>query len=149
MILDTTYLLPLARIDVETDLLLAIAEKDISTDLRLEQIKINSISIFELQAKAAKLGVKPEYVLNAIEAITKSFKVESYYSPTIIKTAGGLRKTLFSDYIDCIIVATAIQVKEKLVTEDSRIVKKRGALKDRHNLEVITYRELLNSQIQE
>lgn len=57
MIIGTTYLLPLARIEVETDLLLALAERNIPADqLRLEDIQINSISIFELQAKAAKLS---------------------------------------------------------------------------------------------
>lgn len=143
MIIDTTYLLPLARIDVETDLLLAIAEGRATpaNQLRLEDITISSISIFELQAKAAKLGVKAEYIVTAIEEISKTFKIEPYYAPKIVARAFDLKQTLLSDYIDCIIVATAIESKDELITEDSRITKRRGALKEKYGLSIRTYRD--------
>ena len=145
MIIDTSYLLPLARIEIDNDFLLAIAEKrGSSNQLSFDRIRINSISIFELQAKAAKLRVKLAYVLDAIEQISKSFRIESYYSPDIIKTAFELRETMFSDYIDCIIVATAIELKDELVTEDSRIIRKKEALKEEYELLVFTSRELLS-----
>jgi predicted nucleic acid-binding protein len=145
MIIDTTYLLPLARIEVDTDLLRSLAEKRISEDqLRFEDIQINSISLFEMQAKAAKLGVKAEYVLDAIEAISKSFKIEPFYSPEIIRIAHALKQTVLSDYIDCIILALAIALKEALVTEDSRIWKKRKLLKERFELEIVTFRGLVS-----
>ena len=54
MIIDTTYLLPLARTRINNDLLRAMADGKI--ELRFEDIIVNSVSIFELQAKDAKLG---------------------------------------------------------------------------------------------
>ena len=74
MILDTTYLLPLARISVDTDLLRAIAEGKVGW--KLEEVTVSMISIFELQAKAAKLMVPAEFVVDAVEAIFRAFKVE-------------------------------------------------------------------------
>jgi len=37
---------------------------------------VSMISIFELQAKAAKLMVPAEFVVDAVEAIFRAFKVE-------------------------------------------------------------------------
>ena len=54
MIIDATYLLPLVRIRINNDLLRAIADGKIG--LKFEDIIVNSVSIFELQAKDAKLG---------------------------------------------------------------------------------------------
>ena len=65
-----TYLLPLARIEIDTDLLREIAEG--RTKIRFEDIAISQISIFELQAKAARLGIPPHYVIEAVEAIEKA-----------------------------------------------------------------------------
>lgn len=145
MIVDTTYLLPLARIDIETDLLLALAKKKIPMNrLSFEEIQINSISIFELQAKAAKLKVSPEYVLAAIEEISKSFTVEPYYSPNVVRRAFEL-KSVLSDYIDCIIVASAIELKTDLITEDSRVRKSRKRLKEKYGIEILTFREILKA----
>ena len=145
MIVDTTYLLPLARIDIETDLLWALAKKKIPMNrLSFEEIQINSISIFELQAKAAKLKVSPEYVLAAIEEISKSFTVEPYYSPNVVRRAFEL-KSVLSDYIDCIIVASAIELKTDLITEDSRIRKSRKRLKEKYGIEILTFREILKA----
>lgn len=146
MIIDTTYLLPAARIEVKADLLLAIARKAIPPSvLMFEDITISSISIFELQAKAAKLRVKPDYVLSAIAEFTKVFKIEPYYSPGIIKTASILRDTLLSDYINCIIVATAIELNEKLVSEDSKTIRNRQTLKEKYGLQLLNYTELLSA----
>jgi hypothetical protein len=58
LILDTAYILPLAKIGVDTDVLLAIAER--KTDLVISEMGISLISIFELQAKAAKLRTPAE-----------------------------------------------------------------------------------------
>ncbi|MEM3607400.1 MAG: hypothetical protein QW238_00855 [Candidatus Bathyarchaeia archaeon] len=119
MILDTTYLLPLARIAIDLDLLDAIAKG--KTSLKLEDITVSLISIFELQAKAAKLMVPAEFVVKATNAIFNAFKVESFYNTEIIKVSYKLKK-LIPDYIDCVIVATAIILKENLITEDSLIL---------------------------
>jgi len=54
MIIDTTYILPLAGIGVKAYLLRAAAEG--SARVSLNELKLSMISLFELQAKAAKLG---------------------------------------------------------------------------------------------
>jgi len=54
MILDSTYLMPLVKIEVSTDLLLAVAENRIKEDkLSFDLVTVNSVSLFELQTKAA------------------------------------------------------------------------------------------------
>jgi predicted nucleic acid-binding protein len=141
LIIDTTYLLPLSRIQVNTDLLLAIAEDKVVDGISFENLATSSISIFELQAKAAKLRVRPEYVSEAISAIGENFRIEPYYSPGIIRTSFELR-AMIPDYIDCIILATAIELKEDLVSEDSKIVRKRELLKEKFGLAVLTYTDL-------
>ncbi len=118
MIIDTTYLSPLSRISIDTDLLRAIVENKVGSDVALEDLAVSSISIFELQAKAAKLKINPEYVSKAVSSIHDSFRIEPYDHPAVVKSSFEL-KSIFSDYIDCIIVATAISLKEELVTEDS------------------------------
>ena len=143
MILDTSYFLPLARIEVSSDLLLAITEKKTREDLSLEHIGLNSISIFELQAKAAKLGLKTEWILEAIDVISQLFKIEAYDSPKIIEIASVLRQSLFTDYIDCIIISTAVKMGEELVTQDSKILRRRKELKEKYNLTVLTFRDLV------
>jgi len=53
-------------------LLRAIAEKKVRLDIKLEDLIISLISIFELQAKAAKLGVSEKYVIEAVETLMTS-----------------------------------------------------------------------------
>ena len=140
MIVDTTYLLPLSRISIDTDLLRAIAENEIA-DVGLEDLGVSSISIFELQAKAAKLKVKAEYVSGAVSSISDNFRVEPFHSPTIIKSSFEL-KNMFSDYIDCIIVGTAVSLIEDLITEDSKILDKKDILHDKFGVNVSSYSTL-------
>ena len=139
MILDTTYLLPLAQIAVDADLLVAVARK--KTALRLEDISVSLISIFELQAKSAKLNIPPKTVIRAVDAIMSAFRVAPFYESGIIEIAQRVRKTV-SDYIDCIIVATAISNKEDLATEDSLILEKKGKLLREYNLKVLNFKDL-------
>ncbi len=139
MIIDTTYLLPLSRIGIDTDLLKAI--DDGKTDLRIEEIKISLISIFELQAKAAKFKVPASNVIKAIEVISTAFRIEPFYNPKIIELSQKLLSRL-NDYIDCLIVATAVALKEDLITEDSRIIKNRDLIKDRYKVGVFDYSEV-------
>lgn len=104
MILDTTYLLPLALIQIDTDLLRAIADKKV--DLNFEDITMNIISIFELQAKAAKLMVPAKFVVEVVRAISTTFQMVPFSRAEIVETAYDLKKTI-PDYIDCVIVSTA------------------------------------------
>ena len=140
MILDTTYLLPLARIQIDADLLRASAER--KANLKLEEITVNMISIFELQAKAAKLMVPAEFVVEAVKAINMAFKVEPFSRPEIVEIAYELTK-MMPDYIDCVIVGTAAVLKDNLVTEDSRILSKREYLKEKYGVNICSYKELV------
>lgn len=140
MILDTTYLLPLARINVDTDLLRAIADRKVSW--KLEDVTVSMISIFELQAKAAKLMVPTEFVVDAVKAIFGAFNVESFYRPEIIKVAYKVKK-LIPDYVDCVIVATAVVLKEDLATEDSQILSNRGVVEEEYGVSTLSYKELV------
>ena len=139
MIIDTTYLLPLARINVDKDLLRAVADEKVK--LRFEDIRINEISIFELQAKAAKLMIPAKFVIEAIETILKAFKIERFHKPEIIEIANEIRRSI-PDYIDCIIVATAVLTKESLITEDSLILSKREQIQKKHGIKILTFSEL-------
>ncbi|MEM2971971.1 MAG: PIN domain-containing protein [Candidatus Bathyarchaeia archaeon] len=140
MILDTTYLLPLALIQIDTDLLRAIADK--KANLKLEEITVNMISLFELQAKAAKLMVPAKFVVDAIKAISMAFKVESFNRPEIVETAYEVKK-IIPDYIDCVIISTAAVLKEDLITEDSRILSKRERLKKEYGVNISSYKDLV------
>jgi len=140
MILDTPYLLPLARIEIDTDLLRDIAEG--KTKIRFEDITISEISIFEIQAKAARLGIPPHYVIEAVEAIEKAFRIEPFNKPQIIETSFNLRKEI-NDYIDCIILATAITLKEDLITEDTTILKQKQNIKKKYNIDVLNYKTII------
>lgn len=135
-----TYLLPLARIEIDTDLLREIAEG--RTKIRFEDITISQISIFELQAKAARLGIPPQYVIKAVEAIEKAFRIEPFNRPQIIETSFNLRKEI-NDYIDCIILATAITLKEDLITEDTLILKQKRNIKNKYNIDILNYKTII------
>jgi len=139
LIIDTTYLLPLTRIHVDTDLLKAAAEGEI--DLKLENLTVNLISVFELQAKAAKLGVPSKFVTEAADAILTTFRVEPFHKPEIVEISFELRKSI-QDYIDCVIVATAATLREDLATEDTLVLANRKQIKDRYGVNTMSYQDI-------
>ncbi len=143
MIIDTTYLLPLARIGIRTDLLKAVVEKKLNIDLELSDLKINLISIFELQAKAAKLRISPKYVSEAINVILGVFDTIPFYRVDIINYAYSVYRKYINDYIDCIILATAIALQEPLITEDERILSIRNTIKEQYNIEIYSFDDLI------
>jgi PIN domain nuclease of toxin-antitoxin system len=143
LILDTTYILPLAKIGVDTDVLLAIAER--KTNLKISEMGVSLISIFELQAKAAKLRIPAEVVTKSIRSILDGFEVYSFSDPQVIELSFALRGHL-DDYIDCVIVATAVSRHERLLSEDSRIWRRRKSLLEEYGLNVSRYREILQGQ---
>ena len=138
MILDTIYLLPLARIGVKTDFLRAVADGKVNVDL--SDLKVSLISIFEMQAKAFSLNIPPRYVTEATDIIMRSFDVVPFYEESIVRRAYELRG--LRDYIDRIIVATAIERKEVLMTEDSSILSVREELKRKYGIDIVSYRDL-------
>ena len=94
MILDTTYLLPMVGIEIEPDILKACLDN--RTTFSIDDVKLSLISIFELQAKAAKLGVKAERVSKGVRAIFQVFDVVEFYRPDIIGTSFELRGKLLT-----------------------------------------------------
>jgi len=105
LIIDTTYLLPLARIAIDADLLEAIANK-------------------------------------AVEVITSSFRIIPFHRSDIIELSYQL-KTIIPDYLDCVIIATAVAEKEDLVTEDSLILAQADRLEKEYGIRVMSYREIV------
>jgi PIN domain nuclease of toxin-antitoxin system len=140
LILDTTYLLPLAQIAIDTDLLAAIATG--RTEVKLEDTAISLISVFELQAKAARLRIPARSVVKAVDAVMSAFRVEPFHKAEIIDASYMLRRTI-SDYVDCVVLGTAIALKEDLVTEDSLILKKKENVKKEHNLDILSFRNMV------
>ncbi|PUA34241.1 MAG: hypothetical protein B9J98_01235 [Candidatus Terraquivivens tikiterensis] len=141
LIIDTTYLLPLVRIGVETDLLRAIAENRTKERISFTDLKVSLISLFEMQAKASRLDIPPSDVIKAIEVILKTFRVIPFYTEKIITLAHKL-KELIEDYMDRIILATAIAAGESLITEDSRILSIKDGIRQKYNIQIKTYKDL-------
>jgi len=140
LILDTTYLLPLAQIAVDTDLLDAIANR--KTDFKLDEVVVSLVSLFELQAKASKLNVPARSTAKAVDSILAAFRVEPFYRTEIIDASFELRK-IIPDYLDCVVTATAIVLKEDLATEDSLITSKREILRKKHGIDVLSFADIV------
>ena len=134
-------MLPLAQIAVDTDLLAAIAKR--KTDVKLEDLSVSLISIFELQAKGAKLNIPAKAVIRAVDAIISAFQVVPFYEPRIIEISQKVRATI-SDYIDCILIATAISSKQDLITEDTLILERKTKLLKEYKLRISSFRDLVN-----
>lgn len=122
LLLDTTYLLPAIGISVKSlpkDALIKLMYKG-------HQIAISDISIFELSAKGAKYitaGIlSQQRVTRGIRSIVYEEKIEAIpiHESKILLTAFKLRNIL-SDFIDCIIISSAINQCEVLITEDNDI----------------------------
>ena len=142
MILDTTYFLPLAQIAVDADLLAAVAKR--KTELKIEDISLSLVSIFELQAKSAKLKIPAKSTIRAIDAILSAFRVVPFYEAGVVETAQKIRRAI-SDYVDCIILATAVTTKQDLVTEDSIVSEKKRKLFKEFNLKVLNFNDLTSA----
>jgi predicted nucleic acid-binding protein len=121
-VLDTTYLLPVIGISVKK-----ISGQDVarfrSADL---ETAICEITTFELAAKGAKYvatdKLEAKEVSKGIEAITHddSLIKLQVYGDENLSLAFKLRG-LLSDFIDCLILATAINYADALLTEDRDI----------------------------
>lgn len=140
MNIDTTYLLPLARIGVKTDLLRAITEGSARRGIGFRDLKVSLISLSELQARGAKLGIPPRDVARAVNTILKTLPVIPFYWADIVEVAHELRKVLV-DYIDCVIVATAAALREDLVAEDRDIHSHREELERNYGIKILSYRD--------
>jgi len=83
-----------------------------------------------------------ERVIKAISVIHSSLKLISFHDREIIRYSFEIRK-IISDYIDCVIVATAIVLREELVSEDSMILSQRDYLKKIYGLEIYDYEDIV------
>ena len=142
MIIDTTYLLPLAKIGVDADLLRAVAEK--KARLRLGDISVSLISLFELQAKAAKLRIPASVVNDSVRAVLENFDVIPFSESAVVETSFRLRDQM-TDYIDCVIVGTAAARHENVASEDSKIWRARKLLRDEYGVTVRRYKDLVEA----
>ena len=122
LLLDTTYFLPAIGISVE-----GISEDAIIKLIKMgHQIFLNTITIFELAAKGAKYivsgDIKSDRVIRGIRSIVYDEKIEKIplYDTSILLTSFKLRKIL-EDFIDCLILSSAINKCDILVTEDKDI----------------------------
>ncbi len=122
ILLDTTYFLPLIGISVKgvpNDALIRLLEKG-------HQISLSDITIFELSAKGGKYvtagALTPERVSRGIRSIIYDERITRIpmYDDSVLLVAFGLRRML-SDFIDCLILSSAINQNETLVTEDDNI----------------------------
>lgn len=122
LLLDTTYFLPAIGIAIEE-----ISEDAIIKLIKMEhQIFLNTITIFELSAKGAKYivsgDIESDRVARGIRSIVYNEKIEKIplYDTSILLTSFKLRKIL-EDFIDCLILSSAINKCDILVTEDEDI----------------------------
>jgi PIN domain nuclease of toxin-antitoxin system len=122
LLLDTTYFLPAIGISVKE------LPKDAPIKLmqRGHQIFISNITIFELSAKGAKYAasgtIAPERVTKGIKAIiyNEAINTIEIHENTTLLTAFKLRG-LLNDFIDCLILSSAINQCDALITEDNDI----------------------------
>ncbi|MEM2994923.1 MAG: PIN domain-containing protein [Candidatus Bathyarchaeia archaeon] len=122
LLLDTTYLLPAIGVSIKgfpKDALFRLMKKG-------HQIAISDISIFELSAVGAKqvfVGTLPaERVAKGIRAIVydERMSVIPFYDSSVLLMAFKLRK-LLNDFIDCLILSSAVNQCDAILTEDEDI----------------------------
>jgi PIN domain nuclease of toxin-antitoxin system len=122
LLLDTTYFLPAIGISI----------KELPNDAPIKliakghQISISDISLFELSAKGAKHitngTLTPERVTRGIKAIIYDDTIETIpiHDNNLLLTSFKL-KSILNDFIDCLILSSAINQCDALITEDSDI----------------------------
>jgi PIN domain nuclease of toxin-antitoxin system len=123
LLLDTAYFLPAIGISI----------KELPNDAPIKliakghQISISDISIFELSAKGVKHitngTLTPERVTRGIKAIIYDDTIETIpiiHGNNLLLTSFKL-KSILNDFIDCLILSSAINQCDALITEDSDI----------------------------
>ena len=105
-------------------------------------MSVSLISIFELQAKSAKLNIPSKSVIRAVDAIMSAFRGVPFYDDGIIEISQEVKK-IVSDYVDCIVLATAVTSREDLATEDSLILEKKSRLLKEYDLKVLRFKDLI------
>ena len=119
LLLDTNYFLPAVGVTIKgfpEDTPIKLIENG-------HQLFMSEITIFELSAKGAKYvavgTLTAERVARGIRAIIYDERITAVpiYDSSVLNIAFTLRKIL-SDFIDCIILSSAINQSDTLITED-------------------------------
>jgi len=122
LLLDTTYLLPAIGVSVKG----LLEDAPIKLIGKGHQISISDVTIFELSAKGGKYittgALTPERVSRGIRSIVYDDRIARIpiHDTSVLLTAFRLRRTL-DDFIDCLILSSAINRNDILVTEDENI----------------------------
>jgi len=126
ILLDTTYLLPAIGISIR-----GLRKEAVLNILkRGHEVLVSQVTIFELSAKGAKYVVEgklsADRVCRGIKAVVYDdrIKIIPMHDTSILLTAFKLRRNV-SDFIDCIIISSAINSADMLLTEDEDIHNKR------------------------
>ena len=122
LLLDTTYFLPAIGVSI----------KELSKDAPIKllakghHISVSHITLFELSAKGAKYVnngmLLPESVAEGIRAIVHDDEIETIpiHDSKLLLTSFNLKNAL-TDFIDCLIVSSAINYCDAIITEDNDI----------------------------
>ena len=78
-----------------------------------------------------------------MEVIIHSFLVIPFYESEVLYVSYELMD-LLDDYIEAIIVGTAIAKKDFLVTEDREILASREEIKKKYGIDIYSYPELIS-----
>ena len=122
LLLDTTYFLPTIGVSIkelQKDALLLLMAKE-------HQIAMSQITIFELSAKGAKFfkegQLTPERITKGIRAIVYNDAIETIpmHESNILHTSFKL-KNILNDFIDCLMLSSAINYCNAIITEDTPI----------------------------
>ena len=123
VLIDSTYLLPLIGIRVR--------HLDSRLLLRLKlrhSLLISDVSLFELSAKGAKYVIRgsleSEDVTQGIQSLSMDPDIAKipYFSTHVLNTSFMLRRKL-NDYLDCLILSTAVNEADVLLTEDDLLLR--------------------------
>ncbi|MFW9917633.1 MAG: PIN domain-containing protein [Candidatus Thorarchaeota archaeon] len=127
ILVDTTYFLP--AISVEIEKLSRTILQALRADKNLDLFGC-SITLFELAAKGAKLvkagQLTHEDISIGLDAIRYDERIELLHwedNPIIMELATEIRH-VHSDFIDCLVLATAVCYTNTLITWDEVLLKK-------------------------
>lgn len=122
VLLDSIYLFPLMGVRVRG------VDPELLLELRpLHGLMVSVVSLFELSAKGAKYVVQgvlePVDVAQGIQSLSMDADIAkiSFISSGILGFSFRLRESL-GDYLDCLILSTAVNEADVLLTEDETLL---------------------------
>lgn len=126
---------------MDSDLFSAMDKKAVK--FNLDNTIISQISLFEIQAISAKLGISHSIVSDALNEIRSNFDIVPFEDRQIIQISFKLRKML-PNYIDCVILASAISRKTDILTEDSRIISLKDHINSQYGISVNKLNQIIS-----